>query len=76
MSARSLPRLPHGLTVDDLHHARDRVSIALPHVSAEAVDGLKFSAASPPDLARATLAERGADRPHATTVLRERIVVR
>lgn len=37
------------------------VAKAVPAISPEAVDGLKFSAALPPDMARATLAERFAD---------------
>jgi len=38
------------------------VATAVPAISSEAVDGLKFSAALPSDMARATLAERFADR--------------
>lgn len=40
----------------------------LPFISPDAIEGLKFSAALPPDLARATLAERFVDRVHAADV--------
>ncbi|WP_219814844.1 DEAD/DEAH box helicase [Rathayibacter sp. AY1D5] len=49
---------------------------ALPFISPDAVSGLKFSTALPPDFARATLAERFVDRVHAATVAREPIVSR
>lgn len=45
--------------------------LCLPHVSTEALAGLKFSAALPPRLAEATLATRLADLPAATAVLRQ-----
>ena len=38
------------------------VTTAVPAISPEAVDGLKFSTALPPEMARATLAERFMDR--------------
>lgn len=69
-------RLPRGLRVEDLRTAAAQVETALPFVTEEAVDGLKFSAALPRDLARATLAERNVDRPHAQKVIESRIVVR
>lgn len=50
---------PH-VTVDQLRAAP--VATALPAISADAVDGLKFSAALPVKLARATLADRFAGR--------------
>ncbi len=45
--------------------------LCLPHVSDEALAGLKFSTALPPRLAEATLATRLADLPAAAAVLRE-----
>ncbi|MGX5681700.1 DEAD/DEAH box helicase [Schumannella luteola] len=48
---------------------------ALPFVPEQAVDGLKFSAALPPNLARATLAERFVDREGAAAVARARYSV-
>ncbi|OHV25441.1 ATP-dependent helicase [Parafrankia soli] len=45
--------------------------LCLPHVTDEALAGLKFNTALPPRLAEATLATRLADLPAATTVLRE-----
>lgn len=45
--------------------------LCLPHVTDEALAGLKFSTALPPRLAEATLATRLADLPAATAVLRE-----
>jgi ATP-dependent Lhr-like helicase len=47
---------------------------ALPYVSEEAVAGLKFSAALPPDLARATLAERFCDSEGAATLKASNLV--
>lgn len=53
----------------DLHALRDAaIDGAFPYIAPEAVSGLKFSAALPADLARATLAERFCDREHATEV--------
>lgn len=52
------------------------VEAARPAVSPEAVAGLKFSAALPPELAAATLGERNADRAGATDVVRQQLVVR
>nr|WP_246865386.1 helicase-related protein [Cryobacterium sp. BB307] len=51
------------------------VSEALPFIAPEAVDGLKFSAALPLDVARATLSERFADREHAAEVAGGHVVV-
>nr|WP_322767902.1 DEAD/DEAH box helicase [Frankia sp. Cr1] len=45
--------------------------LCLPHVTDEALAGLKFNTALPPRLAEATLATRLVDLPAATTVLRE-----
>lgn len=47
---------------------------ALPFISPDAVSGLKFSAALPPGLARATLAERFVDRIHASEVAEAPVV--
>ncbi|HET6300226.1 DEAD/DEAH box helicase [Microbacterium sp.] len=52
------------------------LSEVLPHVPREAVEGLKFSAALPPDLARATLAERFVDRAGGTEIARSAVIVR
>jgi ATP-dependent Lhr-like helicase len=48
---------------------------ALPFISADAVSGLKFSAALPPQLARATLAERFVDRVHAAAIAGAPLVI-
>ncbi|MCK9895420.1 DEAD/DEAH box helicase [Frankia sp. AgB32] len=45
--------------------------LCLPHVTDEALAGLKFSTALPPRLAEATLATRGADLTAASAVLRQ-----
>lgn len=45
--------------------------LCLPHVTDEALAGLKFNTALPPRLAEATLATRLADLPSASTVLRQ-----
>lgn len=52
------------------------VASALPIVSPQAVTGLKFSAALPPALAAATLAERSLDRVGAADVTRQPLIVR
>lgn len=61
-------RLPLGFGIDDIRRAN--VSSALPVISPEAVEGLKFSAALPPGLAAATLAERFVDRAGAEDVVK------
>lgn len=53
----------------DVHAAR-------PAVSPEAVAGLKFSAALPPELAAATLAERNADADGARAITTSRLIAR
>lgn len=58
----------------DVFRATD-VSEALPFIAPEAVDGLKFSAALPPELARATLSARFVDRKHAAEVAGAPVVV-
>lgn len=65
--------LPLGVGVAALRAAN--VDTALPIVSPEAVEGLKFSAALPIDLATATLAERFVDRWGAADVAGSKIVV-
>jgi ATP-dependent Lhr-like helicase len=55
-----------GVSVDDV----------LPFIAPEAVTGLKFSAALPPGLARATLAERFVDRAGAAQVIGAPLVIR
>jgi ATP-dependent Lhr-like helicase len=66
-------RLPPGVGVAAIRAAN--VATALPLVSPEAVEGLKFSAALPLEMATATLAERFVDRPGAADVVGSRIVV-
>ena len=65
---------PHGLTVPALRDAQ--VEEALPYVGQDAVDGLKFSAALPHELAVATLAERHVDRRGAADIVSRPILVR
>ncbi len=48
---------------------------ALPFIAPDAVSGLKFSAALPAEMARATLAERFVDRVHAKVVVESAVVV-
>jgi ATP-dependent helicase Lhr and Lhr-like helicase len=52
------------------------VASAIPVVSPQALAGLKFSAALPPDLAAATLAERIVDRAGARGITGRPLVVR
>lgn len=61
-------RLPLGFGIYDIRRAN--VSSALPVISPEAVEGLKFSAALPPGLAAATLAARFVDRAGAEDVVK------
>ena len=67
-------RLPLGVGVAEVRAAD--VANALPLVSPQAVEGLKFSAALPADLATATLAERFADRSGAADVVGSKLVIR
>lgn len=67
-------RLPLGFGIDDIRRAD--VSSALPVISPEAVEGLKFSAALPPGLAAATLAARFVDRAGAEDVVKWPLVSR
>jgi ATP-dependent Lhr-like helicase len=73
-SDNAVIRLPPEVGVAELRRAV--VSSVLPFVSPQAVDGLKFSAALPPEMARTTLAERNLDREGAFDVVGQRIVVR
>lgn len=66
--------LPAGVGVHEIRAAR--VEGALPLVSPEAVDGLKFSAALPREMAVAALAERNADRRGAAAVGTAPIAIR
>lgn len=66
-------RLPTGVGVAAIRAAN--VETALPVVSPESVEGLKFSAALPFSMATATLAERFVDRRGAIAVVRSKIVV-
>lgn len=65
---KSLRLLP-GVTAGDVSDALDQVTWRTPEVAANAVSGLKFSAALPPGLAERTLAERLGDRTGARAVL-------
>jgi ATP-dependent Lhr-like helicase len=65
--------LPLDFSIESLRAAE--VDIALPLISPEAVEGLKFSAALPSRLAQTTLAERFVDRVGAETIARAKIVV-
>jgi ATP-dependent Lhr-like helicase len=67
-------QLPPGVGTREMRAAV--VGDAVPWVTQQAVDGLKFSAALPVELARRTLAERNADRDGAAVVLSEPLEVR
>ena len=66
-------RLPPATSIEDIRTAA--VATALPVISPEAVEGLKFSAALPPGLASATLAERFVDRLGAADIVAQPIIV-
>lgn len=66
--------LPSSIGPADIRAAD--IATALPVISPEAVEGLKFSAALPLDLARETLAARFVDRAGALDVVHSSIVVR
>lgn len=66
--------LPPDVTAERIRTAD--VERALPEVTPDAVTGLEFSAALPPEMAVATLAERFVDRAGAADVVRRRLVVR
>ena len=66
--------LPADVGVSGLRSADTRG--ALPTVTPEAVDGLKFSAALPPHLAAETLAERTADQDGAADIVGSPLVMR
>lgn len=60
----------------DLSSLRETdVTDAVPRISPEAVEGLKFSEALPLELAVETLGERFADRPGAMAIQNERLIV-
>lgn len=65
--------LPGGVGARDIRAAR--VEEAVPAVSPQAVEGLKFSAALPLELASDTLGARAADRGGAVWVVRARVAV-
>ncbi|WP_240316783.1 helicase-related protein [Mycobacterium persicum] len=65
---KSLRLLP-GVTVAEFSAALDAVEWQQPAVDANALRGLKFSSALPPELARATLSTRIGDQPRAAAVL-------
>lgn len=65
---KSLRLLP-GVTVGELSAALAAVEWLEPPVDANALRGLKFSSALPPELARATLSARIGDQARATAVL-------
>jgi ATP-dependent Lhr-like helicase len=61
-------RFTVGFDLAALRAAAETATTALPSISSDAVEGLKFSAALPSGLARATLAERFADHEHALEI--------
>lgn len=73
-SDNAVIRLSSDISVEELRRAS--LEHAVPFVTAQAVDGLKFSAALPPDMARATLAERNVDHEGARDVINLPVVVR
>jgi len=66
-------RLPLNFGVENIRSAD--VETALPVISPDAVEGLKFSAALPPGLASATLAERFVDRAGARDIVAQQLVI-
>ena len=66
-------RLPAEISIEDIRTVD--VATALPVISPEAVEGLKFSAALPPGLASATLAARFVDRAGAADIVGKPFVV-
>lgn len=68
-------RLLPGVTVREFSDAVAAVDWREPHVDANALRGLKFSAALPEDLAKKTLSARLGDIVHAATVSGERLTV-
>ncbi|WP_030169899.1 MULTISPECIES: DEAD/DEAH box helicase [Actinomycetes] len=62
-------RLLPGLSIDDISGALRDVTWSEPFVDTNAVRGLKFAAALPPELAKQTLAARLGDIPHAQRVM-------
>ncbi len=72
---KSLRLLP-GLGPDDVSATLRAVDWQLPAVSSNALAGLKFSAALPPDLAVGTLAERLGDVDGARRALEDRRIIR
>ncbi|GAA1253917.1 DEAD/DEAH box helicase [Arthrobacter pascens] len=60
-------RLPTSVTIADIREAASRVAFALPFVPPQMIQGLKFSAALPMELAVGTLADRVRD-PQAAAV--------
>ena len=66
-------RLPPEISIEDIRTAD--VATARLVISPEAVDGLKFSAALPPGLASATLAERFVDRVGAADIVAWPLIV-
>lgn len=73
-------RLHGELTIETIRDGLESVRATddrrLPAVDRRALDGLKFSAALPDDLARRTLSVRAADVQHATQVLAEKVTYR
>lgn len=67
----TVPAIREGLAT--IRRSSDR---PLPAVDRRALDGLKFSATLPDDLARRTLSARAVDTRHATQVLTEKIAYR
>ena len=60
-SDNAMIRLPTSVTIADIREAASRVAVALPFVPPQMIQGLKFSAALPIELAVGTLADRVRD---------------
>lgn len=75
-SIRLHPDLTIGDIRDGLESVRATDQRPSPAVDRRALEGLKFSAALPDDLARRTLSARTADARHATQVLAEKVTYR
>jgi len=74
-STNECMRFSDDFKVETLRAAARNAATALPFIAPQAVDGLKFSVALPPDLARATLAERFADHDHAAILASSTVIL-
>lgn len=67
--------LPSSVTVAEIRESASRVAEALPFVPTQMIEGLKFSAALPKELAKSTLSGRLRDPLGASMVLRNRLIL-